>query len=108
MTESDLVAALRPVTEALGAVGVRWYLGGSLASSAHGIARASLDADLIAELEPDHVDRFASRLEAAYYVPIDHMRAADADRDYLRRWAPALGVAELLERALADAQLLRF
>jgi len=48
MTESDLVAALRPVAAALDALGVRYYLGGSVASSAHGIARASLDADVVA------------------------------------------------------------
>ena len=50
MTESDLVAALRPVADALAALGVRYYLAGSVASSAHGIARASLDADIVAEL----------------------------------------------------------
>jgi hypothetical protein len=55
MTESDLVAALRPVTEAFDALGVQYYLGGSVASSAHGMARASLDADLVAALEPEHV-----------------------------------------------------
>ena len=76
MIESDLVAALHPVTDALDALDVRYYLGGSLASSAHGVARASLDVDLIAELEGEHLDRFARRLESAYYVPIVHMRAA--------------------------------
>ena len=65
MTESDLVAALRPVADALEALGVRYYLGGSVASSAHGIARASLDADIIAALEPDHVDALATRLGSA-------------------------------------------
>ena len=59
MTESDLVAALRPVADALDALGVRYYLGGSVASSAHGIARASLDADIVAALEPEHVEPFA-------------------------------------------------
>jgi hypothetical protein len=29
--------------------------------------------------------------------------AEDADRAYLRRWATSLDVADLLERALADA-----
>ena len=191
MTESDLVGALRPVAEVLEALGVPYYLGGSVASSAHGIARASLDADIVATLEPDHVDSLVNRLRSAYYIPVDRLRAAvatrsscnfihlatmfkvdifvskgrpfdrqaaerarpqaiddapdairfpvaspedtvlaklewfrlggetserqwwdvvgilrvtvDADRAYLRRWAGSLDVADLLERALADA-----
>jgi hypothetical protein len=46
MTASDLVAALRPVTDALDALGVAYYIAGSLASSTHGIARSSLDTDV--------------------------------------------------------------
>ena len=80
MTEAGLVGALRPVADALEAMGVRYYLGGSVASSAHGVARASLDADLVAELDPSHIDRLASRLEPAYYVPLDQMRRAAAER----------------------------
>ena len=80
MTESDLVAALRPVADALDALGVRYFVGGSIASSAHGVARASLDADLIAELEPTHVDRFVGRLESSYYIPLDRLRSAVATR----------------------------
>ena len=33
MTESELVAALRPVADALDALGVRYYICGSIASS---------------------------------------------------------------------------
>jgi hypothetical protein len=80
MTESDLVAALAPVAEALQALGVRYYIGGSLASSAHGIARASLDVDVVAELELGHVDAFAASLAGAYYTPVDQMRAAVDER----------------------------
>ena len=80
MTESDLVAALLPVAEALDALGVGYFVGGSIASSAHGVARASLDADLVAELEPGHVDRFVGRLESAYYIPRDRLRSAVAAR----------------------------
>ena len=76
MTESDLVAALRPVADAFDALGVRYYIGGSVASSAHGIARASLDADLVAALEPDHVDSLVTRLASAYYIPLDRLRSA--------------------------------
>ena len=80
MTESDIVAALRPVADALDALGVRYYLGGSIASSAHGIARASLDADVVAGLEPTHVDALVSRLSATYYIPLDRLRSAVVER----------------------------
>ena len=80
MTEADLVAALRPVVEAFDALGVRYFLGGSIASSAHGVARASLDADVIAELDPAHVERLAHCLAGAYYIPIEQMRTAAAER----------------------------
>ena len=80
MTESDLVAALRPVADALDALGVRCFLGGSIASSAHGIARASLDADIVAELQPEHVEPLATRLVSAYYIPLDRLQSAVAAR----------------------------
>lgn len=80
MTDSDLVAALFPVADAFEALGVRYYLGGSVASSAHGIARASLDADIIAALELHHVDPLTNRLQSAYYIPVDRLRAAVAGR----------------------------
>lgn len=76
MTDSDLVAALQPVAEAFEALGVRYYLGGSMASSAHGIARASLDADVVAALELGHADALIARLTPAYYVPVDRLRWA--------------------------------
>lgn len=79
MTEPDLVRALRPVTDALEALGVRYYVGGSLASSAHGIARSSLDVDVLTELKPGHLAGFAGRLADRYYVPEDAARRAVVD-----------------------------
>lgn len=74
MTGTDLVAALRPVVEALDALGVDYFLTGSVASSAHGIARASLDADIVVTLQPEHIGPFVERLASAYYVPEDRLR----------------------------------
>jgi hypothetical protein len=62
VTESDLVSALRPIAAALDALAVRYYLAGSVASSMHGVARASLDADIVAALEPHHVEPLVARL----------------------------------------------
>jgi hypothetical protein len=80
MTDSELISALRPVAEAFDALGVRYYLGGSVASSAHGIARASLDADIVASLGPQHVDPLTARLAATYYIPEGRLRSAVAER----------------------------
>ena len=76
MTSSDLLSALGPVVAALDALGVRHYVGGSLASSAHGVPRASIDADVVADLRHEHVVPFVRRLEAAYYVDENRARAA--------------------------------
>lgn len=76
MTASDLATAVRPVVEVLEALGVTFYLTGSVASSAHGIARASLDADIVADLEPAHVEPLIDRLGSAYYIPVDRLHDA--------------------------------
>ncbi len=76
MTAPDLLAALMPVIEALGALGVRCYVGGSVASSIHGVPRASIDADVVAELGPDHVAPLAARLRPSFYLDESRMRDA--------------------------------
>jgi len=80
VTESDLVSALRPVAAALDALAVRYYIAGSVASSIHGVARASLDADIVAALEPLHVEPLVARLAGDYYIPTARLRSAIADR----------------------------
>jgi hypothetical protein len=76
VTTADLIAAVTPVAGCLEALGVRYFVAGSLASSAHGVARASLDADLVAELDPQHAAPLVSCLGDAYYVSLEHVRAA--------------------------------
>lgn len=76
MITSDLAAALVPVLEALTRLGVRHCVAGSIASSAHGIPRASIDADVVAELLPAHARPLVEDLRSAYYVP--EQRAIDA------------------------------
>jgi hypothetical protein len=80
MNAPDLVEALRPVLSVLGDLGVRHFVGGSIASSAHGVARASLDVDVVAELEAVHVARFVAALQGAYYVDAARVRAAVENR----------------------------
>lgn len=80
MTAPDLLLALGPVLEALRALGVRHYVGGSIASSAHGVPRASIDADLVAELRPRHAAPLAAALRESYYVSEERVRDAVSRR----------------------------
>lgn len=80
MTGPDLLLALGPVLEVLRALGVRHYVGGSIASSAHGVPRASIDADLVAELGPRHAAPLAAALRGSYYVSEERVRDAVSRR----------------------------
>jgi hypothetical protein len=64
------------VADALEALGVAHYVGGSLASSAHGIPRTSIDADVVADLRLEHVRPLVDRLREAYYQDEDRIRSS--------------------------------
>jgi len=188
---SEPLAVTLLVIEALEALDVPYLIGGSLASAVHGMARSTADADLVADLRPEHAEPLAQALSEAFYADVeaigdairqrssfnvihletmfkvdvfvhrqrpfdqaqferraaqvvasDPERTADVasaedtvltklewyrmgggvsdrqwrdvlgvlevqgerlDLTYLRRWAPALGVADLLEQALVQA-----
>jgi hypothetical protein len=80
MTASDLVAALRPVAATFDVLGIRYYIGGSVASSAHGIARATLDVDIIATIDPGHTASLVARLAGDYYIPLERLDWAVRER----------------------------
>jgi hypothetical protein len=83
MTPADDLAALEPVADALDALRVEFYVGGSAASSAHGFARATIDIDLVAALRHEHVDRLVSMLAGAYYADAAMIhKAIDASRAF--------------------------
>jgi hypothetical protein len=73
---SDLVRALAPVVETLEALGRRYRVGGSVASSALGVPRSTLDVDIVCDLSEDDIQRFVSLLSNAYYVDADMIRDA--------------------------------
>jgi len=68
--------AITPIVEALEHLGVNYHIGGSVASSIYGIIRATIDADLVANLELKHVRPLVKLLEADYYIDEDSVRDA--------------------------------
>src|SRR5947209_7019394 len=75
-----ILAAITPIVEALEQLGVNYHIGGSVASSVHGIVRATIDADLVAEPRQEHVRPLVKRLEADYYIDEDAVKDAVSRR----------------------------
>ncbi len=73
---NDIVRALAPVVDALDALGRTYRVGGSVASSALGVPRSTLDVDIVCELRDEDVASFVGALRAAYYVDEDMIRDA--------------------------------
>ncbi len=66
--EAEFIAALRQVIAAFESLGIEHALGGSFASSVHGEARATRDADLIAAVVGKHAEPLVRLLQAEFYV----------------------------------------
>lgn len=66
MLEPALITAR--VTSILEELGVRYLIGGSLASTIHGIVRTTLDSAIVAELRPEHIDAFVNELKNEFYI----------------------------------------
>lgn len=77
---SEPIAVTLIVIEALDSLGVRYAIGGSLASALHGVARATMDADLIADLQLQHVHPLVQKLAGAFYIDEAAVREAVSSR----------------------------
>jgi hypothetical protein len=69
-------APVQLVMSALARSGIRFMLGGSLASAFHGIPRSTNDIDIVADIREEHIQQFVSELEGAFYVDAESMREA--------------------------------
>jgi predicted nucleotidyltransferase len=78
MTLAEPIAVTLAVVRQLDELGIRYLVGGSLASSVHGIPRSTQDIDLLVELPGSKIDDLVKRLEPTFYVDRDMI--ADAVR----------------------------
>jgi hypothetical protein len=73
---NELIAVTLLVIDALDALGVPYLIGGSLASAVHGVLRATLDTDLVADLRLEHAEPLARALGGTFYVDAESIREA--------------------------------
>lgn len=76
VSPDEAFQVLLEVTRILEELDVPYVVGGSLASSLHGIPRSTQDADLVAALRADHVQLFVSKIEGAFYLSPERVEAA--------------------------------
>ncbi|HEX4514424.1 MAG TPA: hypothetical protein VH054_12830 [Polyangiaceae bacterium] len=67
---------MTPVVDALTTLGVPYRVGGSVASSALGIPRSTLDADIVCDITEAVVDQLVTKLQDDFYVYAEMIRDA--------------------------------
>ena len=85
MDDANPWSAVAEVARVFEALGLRYAVGGSLASSVAGEGRSTQDANISVDL-----------------IGILRVQGSALDRDYLRRGADALAVSDLLARAFGE------
>lgn len=73
---ANVLQATRLVADVFEKLGVSYVVCGSLASSAHGMVRTTMDADLIADLRQEHISMFVEMLKDTFYIDDEMIRSA--------------------------------
>lgn len=68
MSDSEIETTIQPFIEVLDELEIPYFIGGSVASSVFGIARSTMDVDMVAALTAEHVAGLVPRLESVYYI----------------------------------------
>jgi hypothetical protein len=111
---SSLAEAFAALLATLDRMGIPYEVGGSVASSAHGIPRTTLDVDLVVDLKPANIEAFARgraanviHLGSVWKFDLFPLRSDEYSRTEFARRAPrriATGGGESIECSLASVE----
>ncbi len=76
MLPDDPLAVIDRLAAVFERLGIRYLVGGSVASSTHGFARSTNDVDMVADVTEAQIPALVAALEADFYADGDLMRAA--------------------------------
>lgn len=76
MKPPDIIEVTLKVIKIFEKLNIGYYVGGSIASSAYGIARATLDIDIIADIKLNQASAIEDSLKEKFYVDVDMIRNA--------------------------------
>ena len=72
----DIIEAILPVIDVFEQLGIRYHIGGSVASSIYGLPRTTLDVDIVADIRLEFARLLARNLKPDYYIDEDSIRDA--------------------------------
>ncbi len=76
MKTPDILVALKSVINIFEKLSIPYYIGGSIASSIYGMARATMDVDIVADIDTHHIPALKQHLENDYYMDEDMIKEA--------------------------------
>ncbi len=76
MLLTEPVQITRRIVQEFEDLNIQYYVGGSLASSLHGIPRATQDVDIIADIACRHIPKLVNALEEEFYIDGDMIKEA--------------------------------
>lgn len=76
----EQIAVTMLVADALETVSVQYVIGGSFASALHGVMRATMDVDLVADLRKEDIAPLVQMLGEDFYADAELMREAIGQR----------------------------
>lgn len=76
----ESISVLMEVVSLLEQLKIPYLVGGSMASALHGVARSTLDADIVVEHQEDQAIELVKRLADRFYIDSDMVRAAIQNR----------------------------
>ncbi|OGU33429.1 MAG: hypothetical protein A2057_16740 [Ignavibacteria bacterium GWA2_35_9] len=76
MERDEILGALEPVIKTFDELGILYYIGGSIASSAYGMPRTTLDVDLVTALTPLNITPLVDKLKEEYFIDAEMINDA--------------------------------
>ena len=80
MTSPDPVALALILARIMERLGIRYCIGGSVASSVYGEVRTTLDVDVVADLDPEHIDSLVAAVKSDFHVVDEAIHRAVRER----------------------------
>jgi hypothetical protein len=76
MKQPDIIEVVLKIIRTFEKLDIAYHIGGSLASSAFGIARSTLDVDIVADIRPDQTEDIYENLREEFYIDQDMINSA--------------------------------